>query len=156
MVGLVLTTSLRLTTLTAFVLFILTTTLFAQKQRYRNTVLYSAENSPSGQVAGKITGNAGPMDGVRVILTHEGKVISDLITGVNGTYEFKGLLPGRYDISCFKTDYRKHIINEIPVLENHLTRIEIKLLVLNDWREERNPKTVYYEDLKDTKIEKLK
>ena len=145
---------LRLTTLTAFVLFIHTSALYAQ--RARNTVLYNAADGARGEITGKITSDAGPLDGVRVALSHGGKVIIDIITGVNGTYNFKELTPGKYDISLFKTGYRKRIIYEIPVIENFLTRNDLVLSKLNNWQEERKPVIQYYQELKDNKIEKMK
>ena len=88
-------------------------------------------------------------------MSHQGRVIADVITGKDGAYSFKELLPGKYDISCFKTGYRKRIIYEIPVVENYRTHNDVALSLLNNWHEERKPNIMYYEDRKDNKIEKL-
>ena len=145
---------LRLATLTAFVFFIQASPLFAQ--RSRNTTLYSSDNIATGQITGKITGDAGPLSGVRVVISHTGKVVADANTGADGMYTFYDLIAGHYDISYFKTEFRKRIITQVPVVENFLTTNDIQLSPINSWKEERSPKIELYEDLKDHKIEKMK
>jgi len=145
---------LRLFTITAFLFLIHTSALHAQ--RARNTVLYSADNVATGEIVGNVTTDTGSYDGFRVLLSHAGSVVAEAMTGKDGTYSFKELAPARYNISYFKTGYRKKIITDVPVVENHTTHNDVILMILYNWYEERNPKIKAYEDMKQHKIEKMK
>lgn len=144
---------LRLAVFTAFVFFIQTSTLLAQRER--TTVLYDATGGPGGKITGKLTDESGPVKGVKVSLIIKGDVVLSVVTGDNGTYTFSELLPGIYEISCYKYEYRKKVINQIPVIETYLTNNDITMTKARTSKEERTPVMEYYDDGKNHKLQKM-
>lgn len=144
----------RLASFTAFLLLLAGTTTHAQ--RARKTVEYNIAEGKTGQLAGKVTADGSPLQGVRVVLSYKGDGIAEATTGADGAYSFKELNPDQYDLSFFKTGYQKRIVNEIPVVETYVSGSEVALHKLTGWYEERHPKELTFEQLKHHSIEKTK
>lgn len=145
---------IRLVLFTAFLFFVQTTVTHAQ--RSRNTVLYSSDNIATGQLSGTITTESGPLSGFTINLIHDGTTVLQVVTGEDGSFVFKELAPGHYELTCSKTGYRKRVVQEVPIIEEQHSTCGFKMFLVENWHDERAPSINVFENLKIHNIVKLK
>lgn len=145
-------TLFKLAILTVFAFFLHTTVLHAQ--RSRNTAMYSNDNVATGELSGRITAESGSLAGFKINLIHNGTTVVQVTTGDDGAFRFPQLAPGHYELTCFKTGYRKRVVQEVPVVEDHRSTCGFKMFLVENWQDERSPSINIFENLKMHNIEK--
>ncbi len=91
----------------------------------------SAQSIPAGAIAGRITGEAGePLGSVRVELrSAEGGLSREVRSGSGGTFHFRPVVPGDYEILAERLGYRPVLLRTVPARPGHRIDVEIRLRI---------------------------
>ena len=113
-------------------------------------------NTIKGIVTDQITGEEIPF--ANVILEKNGVMKGGTTTDVDGSYEFKGMDSGKYDVKCLYLGYRDTLITNIEVKADKTTTlnitmssngIEYQVTVLPVWRVPLIDRTKNYDEVYD-------
>jgi hypothetical protein len=85
-----------------------------------------------GGIAGKLTGDLQPVGKVSVVLVQQDKIIDKTETDADGFYKFRYVEEGMYDIKATKDGYRTCIVLKIPVIPDHVTKLDFYLPRFNN------------------------
>ena len=83
----------------------------------------------AGAIAGSVVDekDGAPLDGVRVTLTGRDGTVANRVTRADGTYEFKDLPQGEYQLDFVKDGYTKSRIAAFPVTPGVDNRADLRL-----------------------------
>lgn len=104
------------------------TNINAQKPTQTELTLDKVKKKNAGTVLGVVTDkNKNLLNKVVVTLFHNGNIIGQSIPDNEGTYIFKRVPEGYYDINITKAGYRKEIVTNVLVSPKHVTEVNAVL-----------------------------
>ena len=88
-----------------------------------------AQQAVAGAIAGSVVDekDGAPLDGVRVTLTGRDGTVANRVTRTDGSYEFKDLPQGEYQLDFVKDGYTKSRIAAFPVAPGVDNRADLRL-----------------------------